>query len=456
MGRLHVTQIQDRLGSTVAPYIDVSDLAGHPADEIVKARNSRALAAFVAMKMADLEPAAAAASVVDGPGDNGIDVVVALPDESRLIVIQSKWAEDSRGSVALDDLIKFRDGLDDLVQLKWDRFNSKMQGRVEDIQPLLLSPSIRIEIIFAHMGTGDITTDSRVKMDDFLDDLNDPTETATFVYFNQGRIHQLLIDESAHSRIDLVVELSDWGLVDGPPSAVYGQVTARQIATWLSDHGSLILSKNVRVVLADSEVNQALIETVLSSPDRFWYYNNGVTVLCERIEKAPAGGADRRVGTFSFSGASVVNGAQTAGSLERALAMGRTSELDTARVMVRFVSLEGSGDAFATDVTRATNTQNRIGGRDFVSLDPEQRRIRDEFAVEGLEYVYRSGESDPNPDKGCGIVQATVALACAKSEALPLRQSARSVDSGMTLDVHPISNSSILQLVTYVCGDVYR
>jgi hypothetical protein len=82
--------------------------------------------------------------------------------------------------------------------------------------------------------------------------------------------------------------------------------------------------------------------------------------------------------------------------------------------MVRFISLEGASPDFASEVTRATNTQNRIGGRDFLSLDPEQARLRDEFAVDQLEYVFRTGEIDPDHDRGCSVVEATLALACSQ------------------------------------------
>ncbi len=147
-------------------------------------------------------------------------------------------------------------------------------------------------------------------------------------------------------------------------------------------------------------------------------------MLCESVEKSPAYGADRRLGNFTFSGASVVNGAQTVGSIARAA---KRSELDQARVMVRFISLEGAPAEFATSVTRATNTQNRIGGRDFLSLDPEQARLKSEFGLEGLEYVYRSGEADPEPAKGCSVVEATIALACAQQEVSLSTQAKREI-----------------------------
>lgn len=258
----------------------------------------------------------------------------------------------------------------------------------------------------------------RGHMDDYVATLNVPTEVATFSYANQGFIYKLLVDENQSSQIDFTVELSDWGRMEGPPEAVYGHVSGTEVAGWLRDHGDFLLSRNVRVVLPNSEVNNSVLETVLDSPENFWYFNNGVTALCESIDKAPAGGPERRQGTFGVKGVSVVNGAQTVGTLARALRQGKQAELDKVRVMVRFISLESTAEDFGKRVTRATNTQNVIGGRDFVGLDPEQARLRDDFAVDDLTYAFRSGEARPDPDKGCEFGEAAVALACAQSAAL--------------------------------------
>jgi hypothetical protein len=48
-----------------------------------------------------------------------------------------------------------------------------------------------------------------------------------------------------------------------------------------------------------------------------------------------------------------------------------------------------------------------------VALDPNQPRLQRELALIGLQYVFRSGDPEPNPEHGCNVDDATVALACA-------------------------------------------
>lgn len=419
MGDLHVAQIRRRLTDTTYPHIDVSDVVSHGPDQVESYRITRALAAFVLTKLAGLDNEEAALCVTDGTDDNGIDAIAIVDsDPPRLYVVQTKWSETGNKGAALDEMMKFQKGLADLVSGKWERFNDKVKKREAELDRILLNTDLRIEVIFASMGTPPVADAVRAHMDDYITTLNDPTEVAVFSYANQGFIYKLLVDETRSSKIDLTVELSDWGRLEGPPDAIYGHVSGSEIASWLRDHGDFLLARNVRVVLPNSEVNNSVLDTITETPENFWYFNNGVTALCDSIDKAPAGGPERRQGTFGFKGVSVVNGAQTVGTLARALRQGKQAELESVRVMVRFISLETVAEDFAKRVTRATNTQNVIGGRDFVGLDAEQVRLRDDFSVDGLTYAIRSGEERPDPDKGCEFGEAAIALACAHSAAL--------------------------------------
>ncbi len=90
-------------------------------------------------------------------------------------------------------------------------------------------------------------------------------------------------------------------------------------------------------------------------------------------------------------------------------------ELDEALVPVRLISLENAPSEFAASVTRSTNTQNRIDARNFVALDGEQERIRTELLVEGIEYEFRQGDTEPKDLKRFGLLEATLAQACSQT-----------------------------------------
>jgi hypothetical protein len=165
-----------------------------------------------------------------------------------------------------------------------------------------------------------------------------------------------------------------------------------------------------------TEVNDSIARTLISNSERFWYFNNGITILCESLRKKPLGGPNNETGTFECRGASVVNGAQTVGAIGE-VAKANPAALSSGRVLVRLVSLESCPPGFGDDLTRAANTQNRIEKRDFAALDPNQRRLRTELFLESQkEYVYQTGEQPPLGEAGCTLDEAAVALACSMKD----------------------------------------
>ncbi len=426
VGILQLKQIEKRLIDEWLPHIDLADLAQHGPDQQRKNGLSRALVAFAVSKLWEWDPEAAAAAVTDGSSDNGLDAIAVDLNGPRILIAQSKWNEGT-GSMAKADMLLFKNGVEDLLHGRFDNFSAPIQARWQEIQIALQDPSVRIDLVVAHSGSGALAENVSAVIRPIVENLNEFEQVATFRYLGQEGLHGFLTQHA--TPIDLDVELSDWGVLEAPVRSFYGHVSAQSIAEWHDTHGDALFNSNIRSTLSHSAVNDAIYESIKTAPEKFWYYNNGVTILCSKFEKAPTNANDRRVGLFRFTGVQVVNGAQTVGSISRAMATkpqatpanadgGPEPTVDTpdARVMVRFIELEGAPDSFGSEVTRWTNTQNRVGGRDFLALDPEQERIAQEFAIDELKYVFRSGEADPLPDAGCGVQEATIALACANAD----------------------------------------
>ncbi len=118
------------------------------------------------------------------------------------------------------------------------------------------------------------------------------------------------------------------------------------------------------------------------------------------------------MGYFVCDGVSVVNGAQTVGCIGHALE--RTPDkLKDAKVLIRLISLENCPADFGVRITKASNTQNKIEKRDFVSLDPEQDRLKTELLLEGKIYHYIRTDEKIAPDGSNYLLEeSTIALAC--------------------------------------------
>jgi AIPR protein len=117
-------------------------------------------------------------------------------------------------------------------------------------------------------------------------------------------------------------------------------------------------------------VNAKILETIETEPEHFFYLNNGLTAYCDRLKvgNLDRGNTDsKKVTAF---GLSIVNGAQTLGSIADFFKKNPGSTVEGS-VFIKIISLEKCLDdrEFAADITRSTNFQNRINVQDFVSLD---------------------------------------------------------------------------------------
>jgi len=120
----------------------------------------------------------------------------------------------------------------------------------------------------------------------------------------------------------------------------------------------------------NTAVNEQIAATVRDEPRHFFYLNNGLTAYCERLEVRNIDRANYELKHVRAFGLSIVNGAQTFGSIADYFAGAATPELQ-GFVFLKLISLERCEDdrGFAERITRSTNFQNQIGAKDFAALD---------------------------------------------------------------------------------------
>lgn len=415
MSVIHVGHIKNSLITRFGGLIDLSDVSNAAAEQLDALRLTRSLAAFVMAELGGLDDAPAAQTVTDGPQDNGIDAVYFDPAEHTCFLVQAKWIASGNGSVQLGDALKFIQGVRDLLEAKFDQFNARMLQHQDKIFSALSDTSAKFTLVLVYTGEQPLSPEVQKPFDDLLAEMNSPTEMVFLEVLNQARLHSIVATGAVGEAVDLEIMLHQWGLVKEPFIAYYGQVAVSDIVAWGS-YGVRLTSKNLRQFRGLTEINESIGKTLSTTPEKFWYFNNGITILCDSVRKKPLGGSSTDIGTFECKGASVVNGAQTVGTIVGA-AQKDQNQLAAARVLVRLISLDNCPPNFADELTRATNTQNRIERRDFAALDPNQKRLRTELLLEcQKEYAYQSGENAPSESVGCTLDDAAVALACAMSD----------------------------------------
>ncbi|TPW04114.1 MAG: hypothetical protein FD125_1308 [bacterium] len=422
MSSLTITRIANVLEAQFKGAIDMSDQAKHSADTQRACLLSRSLAALVIRSLAQVDTSVAGAAVTDTYNDGGLDAIHFDPRTDTLFLVQAKWS--AVGNARLDDVAanKFLAGIRDLLAGNFDKFDTKIRAKEPEVRSVLESQRpIRLRLVSVHTGTQPSPPHVLRKFDEFVNELNGGVPVASFEEFDQAGVYGLITAETVAPKIKLQVVLNDWGLIEQPYLAYYGKVHLSNVASWWEEHRNFLFAQNLRLYRS-SDVNSALESTLSKAPENFWYFNNGITVICDSVTKSLAGAPDRKLGLFNCDGVSVVNGAQTVGTVGTIVgAILGGEDPEAAFVQVRIISLEKCPPDFARQITRATNLQNAVGNREFAGMDPLQHRLATDFTLDGRRYVYKAGEPDPKGEEGCGIVEATQALASERSVALAVQ-----------------------------------
>ncbi|MFJ3925940.1 AIPR family protein [Streptomyces sp. NPDC090022] len=377
---------------------------------------SRALAAKAVRLVTGCTAAEAADSVIDGRDDHGIDAVAFSLTSPDIWLIQSKWSNGGNARLRTQDVHRLVAGLRHLAELQYDRFNHRFQRLADRVDEVLASPHCRIHLVAAVMGDGHLSAQAESQLYREVADFNFVDARVVDVrLLGIADFHSAARYASAPRPLSVTATLSDgWYATSLPYRAYVGTVAADELALWYQRHGERLYEGNLRQSLGLTKVNQGLVSSLTKDPQDFWYFNNGITVLCDAVRVDYfARRAEGQPARLELSGARVANGAQTLTSVFRAYEEAPDAAAQ-ARVLLRVICVEDAPGALAAHITLATNTQNHMEARDFIALDDQQAQIRDEFARElGKEYVYKRGALGPAPAAGCSVVEAATALACA-------------------------------------------
>ena len=410
---VQLRQVKNQLERTLINEIDVSDMSNRSENDLEKIKLSRSYAVYSLISLASAETNTAIQSIVDGYRDNGIDAIYYDEYENTLWIVQSKWIEKGRGEPTTGDTNKFIRGIKHLIDFKFSNFNEKVNRQKDIIEKALENPKLKIQIVLAYSGTK-LGKDNKSIIDEFILENNEISELFFFKSFSLSEAHRAL-SGSLDKSIDMEFVLTHWGQNEEPYKAIYGQISAKCLADLWNTHKEDLFSKNIRSFVGLSDVNEGIKNTLQKNPENFFYFNNGVTVLCDKIQKTAKGGTGKSLGTFHCEGISIVNGAQTVGTIGSSCV--QNEECSQAKVFIRLISLENCSPEFSLSITKATNTQNKVENRDFIALDDLQNRLKREFALDGINYYYKRSDKQYELDEhNCDFEEAIIALACASEE----------------------------------------
>jgi hypothetical protein len=376
---------------------------------------SRALASFTIHRVTGCTLQEAADALVDGGNDGGIDAVHYAANSNTLWCVQSKFTCDGTSEPGLHEVTRFSTGMDSLLRGDFEemRDNPAWAAKLPYIEHLMDGGSMMIRAVLVYSGIRRISDDRRRLFETLKIRYSPEDEYFGFEAYNLTTIHDWLVG-TAESRtveeVSLCIQKPGW--LTEPQEVVFGLLPLSDLVALSATHGDKLIASNIRRYKGSTEVNNEIASTIRDDPGSFLYLNNGLTAYCTRLEVRRRDRANPEFKNIKAYGFSIVNGAQTLGTLSKTCAAGPTPE---GFAFIRVISMQGCEDdrKFAEKITRCTNTQNEILARDYIALDPEQERIANQLIPSGITYHYKiSDDTIPQDLFNFSILESTSAAAC--------------------------------------------
>jgi hypothetical protein len=373
--------------------------------------NRRISAAFVLLVVKtflDVSEDQAFEMLTEGGGDFGVDAIEVSPvldGEFAVTLFQGKYKRDLEGTGAFPE-----NGVTKAIQAVGTLFdpnkqvtlNQQLLTRVEEIRSLIRDGNIpNVRVVFANNGP-QWTAEAQKRIDSA-----GFGSQVTWQHVNHDSIVAILQSTKV---IDTTLSLRGKALVDDFDfrRVLIGKIRVSILADLFEEHGDRLLERNIRryLGLQGNRVNEGIAHT-LRTPDEqrnFYFYNNGVTIVCSQFQYNALQGDNWQV---RVSGMQVINGGQTCRTIQQVV---RKENVDPgkAEVLVRIYELPRGEDDLVRNVTYATNSQNPVDLRDLRSNDERQKAL--ELSIEKLGYTYRRQRHDSSTGR-TDITSATVAEA---------------------------------------------
>ena len=336
---LKMLRVKAKLDELFKEKIDLSDC--NSIEEKSNKYYTRSIAALAIVMRCGIDYDVAAQSITDGYHDIGIDAVYNDTTQKKLFIIQSKWRKDGVGSISQEEASTFAEGLKRIINLDFNGCNAKIIAKQQEISAAIRDMDYQIEMVFCHTGNQIITDYALRPIKEVLDQVNedDSTDLLVFIETKLQDIYEFLANGQNKDNIVLDdVLLSNWGVVDSPLKAYYGTIPVSAVGEWYSQYGNRLFAKNIRYYKGSTDVNQGIKEVLKNEPEKFFYYNNGIKILCKKITKKAAYSTGREIGLFVLEGVSLVNGAQTTGVIGSVF-MEMPEIISNAKIFIQMIDL---------------------------------------------------------------------------------------------------------------------
>jgi len=349
-----------------------------------------ALIVWFAENKLGLDPEDTKERVVADREAEGVDAILLDKRNYRLFFVTAKTAGSftvSQRNLQENNVKSFASGVRFLIKGEYKgKITPELENLLEEYHELDKTGDYKTLLLI-------LTLRKQPKSTKFIDEVTKELGTEYLIFdfdqlFRFYEEHYLTMKAAPPEKISFEV-ITDLLKKDTPIKSRVFTCKGKELARIYNDYRERIFQENVRYSLGmrSKGINMQILETARShsrSQD-FWYFNNGITIVCKKINETTVGKV------INLKNAQIINGAQTTYALYEAYQDGTLR--DDVEVIIK--TIESSEKQFIENVTLYTNSQNAIRLRDLCSNDEIQINVQ-KVLLDTYKYFYerKRGEID--------------------------------------------------------------
>jgi hypothetical protein len=343
----------------------------------------------------------AANAVCGGVSDKGIDAVLVDNNARTVFIAQGKYRHKLGQLVEKrSDVLAFADVANRVCESDESSFvqflrglNESVAQRIREARDKIINSDFKLAILYVTLGkcSQNLIDDARrtvekIKYDarmeildarrvlqlykDYLDGIAPPVPTVDLEMENATDVKVTGILQRFHHR-------------EGIESWVF-TMRGDAIAKLFLTSGIRLFARNIRGFMGhNTPVNDGIASTLREEPHRFFYYNNGITIVCDRAEKRSHQGRD----ILQVGNAQIINGQQTTRTLATNMAQAEKATVLLKVIQVPRTDGDTDFEKLISSVVQGTNWQNAIKVSDLMANDRTQIGIERELRKHGYAYA---------------------------------------------------------------------
>lgn len=173
-------------------------------------------------------------------------------------------------------------------------------------------------------------------------------------------------------------------------TSIVAEVSLKVLARLVVEHKNYIFHSNIRNYKGLNNINKGIKETYEKTPKKFWYYNNGITIVCKDYNF----NANNNV--VNIIAPQIVNGCQTATTIANCWNSSNPQEKESVDGTILVKIIRDSKNEKRKDITKYTNSQTAVTGKDFFALESFHTELKNNFRDIGYFYEIQSNSARAN------------------------------------------------------------